>query len=270
MNEVSVIKLLEKNKICYLKNVSSYYMNSDIVVLSDGQVQYLGEILSKNNYNSSELNVDEYTISRKATDKDILKYESNKKYKEGILEIATNVIFRLDLDMKLITTYYSLNRDKLTFLYFSEGRVDFRDLLKELAMIFKTKIELYQVTEREHSKEISGLGPCGKPLCCTNFLTDFHQVSIKMVKEQNLIFNISKVTGVCGKLLCCLKYENDYYKKVASLFPDINSSIIYNDKEYILKDIDPIKELVMLKSTENGDVIAVKIEQFTDGAFTNA
>ena len=131
----------------------------------------------------------------------------------------------MNLEMKLVDVEYTFDRNKIIFYFTAEGRVDFRDLVKDLASIFRTRIELRQIGVRDEAKMLGGIGPCGRMLCCSTFLGDFEPVSIKMAKDQNLSLNPSKISGLCGRLMCCLKYENDEYEEAREQMPDIGDKI---------------------------------------------
>ena len=150
-------------------------------------------------------------IKRKATTSDIARIEENHVREERAAEICRKKIMEHNLPMNLIEVNYAFDLSKIVFYFTAEGRVDFRELVKDLAYIFRTRIDLRQVGVRDEAKKIGGTGCCGRPLCCANFLGDFAQVSIRMAKEQNLSLNPAKISGICGRLLCCLKFESDYY-----------------------------------------------------------
>lgn len=158
-------------------------------------------------------------ILRLATDEDLKQYEDNKEVAPFALDICKKAIKDLSLEMKLLGAEYTLDRSKIIFTYTSDGRVDFRQLLVELAKKIKTRIELKQVGERDGAKQLGGIGLCGRELCCSKHLTNFDTVSIKMAKNQNLSLNPQKITGVCGKLLCCIAYENDTYTDLKKGLP---------------------------------------------------
>ena len=129
------------------------------------------------------------------------------------------------LDMKLVDVEYTFDRNKVIFYFTADGRVDFRELVKDLAAIFRTRIELRQIGVRDEAKMLGGIGPCGRMLCCSTFLGDFDPVSIKMAKDQNLSLNPTKISGLCGRLMCCLKYENDEYEAAKEQLPDLGEMI---------------------------------------------
>lgn len=150
-------------------------------------------------------------VIRKATDEDKAHYERNKQKEKDAMEICRQKINAHQLPMRLIDAEYTFDLGKIIFYFTAEGRVDFRELVKDLAAIFKTRIELRQIGVRDEAKMLGGIGPCGRELCCSSFLGDFEPVSIKMAKEQNLSLNPAKISGICGRLMCCLKYESQLY-----------------------------------------------------------
>ena len=165
------------------------------------------------------------SVLRLATKEDIKKYEDNKKISSSALNKAIDISNKLGLDMKFIDCNYTLDRNQLLFNFIADDRVDFRELAKKLAALYKTRIELRQVGVRDKAKEIGGIGPCGRILCCSTFLNDFNSVSINMAKNQNLSLNPTKINGICGRLLCCLKYEDDVYLELKKDYPKIGSKV---------------------------------------------
>mgnify|MGYP001027928712 FL=1 len=150
-------------------------------------------------------------VIRKASDEDKANYELNKQKEKDAMEICKQKINAHKLPMRLIDAEYTFDMGKIIFYFTAEGRVDFRELVKDLAAIFKTRIELRQIGVRDEAKMLGGIGTCGRELCCSSFLGDFEPVSIKMAKEQNLSLNPAKISGICGRLMCCLKYESQLY-----------------------------------------------------------
>lgn len=164
-------------------------------------------------------------VLRIATEEDIAKHKENKDKEEAALKICLNKISDHGLNMKLIDVEYTFDNNKVIFYFTAEGRVDFRDLVKDLATIFKTRIELRQIGVRDEAKMLGGLGPCGRPLCCSTFLGDFASVSIKMAKEQSLSLNPTKISGICGRLMCCLNYEQSTYEDIRKRLPRVGSIV---------------------------------------------
>jgi cell fate regulator YaaT (PSP1 superfamily) len=151
-------------------------------------------------------------VIRKATPADLETYNNNKQKEKEALEICRQKVLEHKLPMRLIDAEYTFDRGKVIFYFTAEGRVDFRELVKDLASIFKTRIELRQIGVRDEAKMLGGIGSCGQELCCHCFLGEFEPVSIKMAKEQNLSLNPTKISGICGRLMCCLKYESELYE----------------------------------------------------------
>ncbi len=184
---------------------------------------------------------------RPATKEDVKHNEENTKKEEEAFVICNEKITAHGLDMKLVDVQYTFDNSKLLFYFTSAGRVDFRELVKDLASVFKTRIELRQIGIRDEAKLIGGLGICGRSLCCAGFLTDFGQVSIKMAKEQNLSLNATKISGNCGRLMCCLRYEHKAYEEEIRLTPPVDSVVKTPDGVGTVCDISPLLGLVKVK-----------------------
>lgn len=187
------------------------------------------------------------SVLRIADENDIKKHQENKAKEKDALEICTKKIQEHKLIMKLIDVEYTFDNNKVIFYFTADGRVDFRELVKDLATIFKTRIELRQIGVRDEAKMIGGLGPCGRSLCCSSFLGDFASVSIKMAKEQNLSLNPTKISGICGRLMCCLNYEQSTYESIRKELPKVGSIVKTPDGtgEVIKNSI--VKESVKVK-----------------------
>lgn len=164
-------------------------------------------------------------VIRVATEEDARLEEENKKKEKEAFSICLEKIQRHKLDMKLIDVEITFDHNKLIFYFTSDGRVDFRELVKELAAIFRMRIELRQIGVRDEAKMLNGIGICGRPLCCATFLGDFQPVSIKMAKEQSLSLNPTKISGICGRLMCCLKYEEEVYEELNKKLPNVGDII---------------------------------------------
>ncbi|MBQ1230487.1 MAG: stage 0 sporulation family protein [Clostridia bacterium] len=168
-------------------------------------------------------------LIRLATEEDIAHNQENCKKEKEALSICQQKILAHKLEMKLIDAQYAFDNSKLLFYFSAEGRVDFRELVKDLASVFRTRIELRQIGIRDEAKLLGGIGACGRPLCCSTFLPDFAQVSIKMAKEQNLSLNSSKISGVCGRLMCCLRYESETYTEEIRRTPPHDATVKTED-----------------------------------------
>jgi cell fate regulator YaaT (PSP1 superfamily) len=197
------------------------------------------------------------SVLRKATEADEKAYEENKKREVEAFQICAEKIEKHGLVMKLIDVEYTFDNNKVIFYFTADGRVDFRELVKDLATIFKTRIELRQIGVRDEAKMVGGLGPCGRPLCCSTFLGDFASVSIKMAKEQNLSLNPTKISGLCGRLMCCLNYEQSTYEDIRKRLPKVGS-IVNTEKgrgEVVANSVVNEKVKVRLKTKEGEDYI---------------
>jgi cell fate regulator YaaT (PSP1 superfamily) len=164
-------------------------------------------------------------VVRIADHKDRMIVEENKQAAQEAYDVCNEKVNGHQLDMKLVDVEYTFDRNKVIFYFTADGRVDFRELVKDLAAIFRTRIELRQIGVRDEAKMLGGIGPCGRMLCCSTFLGDFDPVSIKMAKDQNLSLNPTKISGLCGRLMCCLKYENDEYEAAKEQLPDLGEMI---------------------------------------------
>lgn len=245
----------------------SYYFSTHIDLVKGDKVVVetirgleLGEVITDLK-DISEFNLDTELkpIKRKANRADIDIHAFNKTKAIKSLEICKEIVKHYDLDMHLVNCEYTLDASKVIFMYTSESRVDFRELLKELASVFKCRIELRQIGPRDKSKIVGGLGSCGLPLCCSSFLGEFDGVSINMAKNQLLAINIDKISGACGRLLCCLKYEDDVYTIEKQRFPKIGSRVKYEDKIVKVVGLNIISDLV--KIDYDGNVSFVHLNE---------
>ncbi len=186
-------------------------------------------------------------VVRRATEEDIARHEENVAREKEALEICTQKILDHDLKMKLIDVEYTFDNSKLLFYFTAEGRVDFRELVKDLAAVFRTRIELRQIGIRDETKLLGGIGICGRPFCCKTFLSDFVQVSIKMAKEQNLSLNSAKISGACGRLMCCLRYEYDTYQEEIRRTPKTDQIVATPDGDGTVIEVQPLAGLVRVR-----------------------
>ena len=186
-------------------------------------------------------------IMRIATEQDMLTQKRNEEYEKDAFDIAIERIAEHNLEMKLVDVEYAFDHSKIIFYFTANGRVDFRLLVKNLASIFKTRIELRQIGVRDEAKMLGGIGPCGRPICCRTFLSDFTPVSIKMAKEQNLSLNPTKISGLCDRLMCCLKYEQDQYEATRKRMPRVGREIITPDGVGTINAINVLEETVRVR-----------------------
>ena len=197
------------------------------------------------------------SVVRIATQEDIERHEANLILEKNAFDICLKKIPEHKLDMKLIDAEYTFDNNKLLFYYSAEGRVDFRDLVKDLASVFRTRIEMRQIGIRDEAKMMGGIGVCGRPFCCATFLSDFAQVSIKMAKEQNLSLNSAKISGTCGRLMCCLNYEYQTYEEELRLTPPAGSRVKTEEGQGIITEINPLTGMlkVSLSDKQGNNVI---------------
>lgn len=193
------------------------------------------------------LEVEKIRYLKPATTLDMQTAKSNKLEAEKIKETTKQKIKEFELEMKIDEVFLSLDKSKITIYFTSDGRVDFRNLVKDLATTFKSRIELKQIGPRDEVRCMGGFGPCGKVCCCKEFLNDFDHVTIKMAKTQNLSLNPTKISGLCGRLMCCLAYENEHYAETASLMPKINSEVITPNGKGVVVFNDLLKRQITVK-----------------------
>lgn len=193
-------------------------------------------------------------VIRTATEADEETERKNKEKEKEAFKICLEKIKKHDLEMKLIDTEYTFDNNKVLFYFTADGRIDFRELVKDLASVFKTRIELRQIGVRDETKIVGGIGICGRPLCCASYLPEFIPVSIKMAKEQNLSLNPTKISGVCGRLMCCLKYEEETYEELNSKLPNIGDYVTTDDgQKGEVHSVSILRQLVKVVVTINGD-----------------
>lgn len=209
---VAGIRFRPAGKIYYFECEELQLEDYDLVIVETVRGIECGlVVMGKREVPEKELVLPLKKVMRKATEQDKASYEKNKQKEKEALEICKQKICQHKLPMRLIDAEYTFDMGKIIFYFTAEGRVDFRELVKDLAAIFKTRIELRQIGVRDEAKMIGGIGTCGRVLCCSSFLGEFEPVSIKMAKEQNLSLNPAKISGICGRLMCCLKYESELY-----------------------------------------------------------
>lgn len=202
-------------------------------------------------------------VIRVATDEDKAHAEDNRRREEEAFSTCLQKIKNHNLDMKLIDVEFTFDNNKILFYFTAEGRVDFRELVKDLAAVFKTRIELRQIGVRDEAKMLGGLGVCGRVLCCNSFLGEFQPVSIKMAKEQGLSLNPTKISGTCGRLMCCLKYEQEAYEEVLGRIPKVGAIVETPEGQGVIMGISLLKELAKVK-LDKGNETDLKIYSISD------
>src|SRR5699024_813279 len=194
----------------------------------------------------------------------------NQEQADKAFEICTEKIKEHRLDMRLAEVEYTFDRNKIIFYFTADGRVDFRNLVKNLAALFKTRIELRQIGVRDEAKMLGGIGPCGRMLCCSTVLGDFEPVSIKMAKDQNLSLNPTKISGLCGRLMCCLKYENDQYEEAIRDMPDIGQSITTPYGQGAVVGLNILDKLIQIEINDNKRVIEYTVDELIEEGIITA
>src|SRR5699024_979986 len=203
-------------------------------------------------------------VIRVAAEEDKERVLSNEEQAEKAFDIASEKITEHELEMNLVDVDYTLDRNKVIFYFTADGRIDFRNLVKDLASIFKTRIELRQIGVRDEAKMLGGIGPCGRMLCCSTFLGDFEPVSIKMAKDQNLSLNPAKISGLYGRLMCCLKYENDEYEDAKKSLPDIGQFIDTTEGKGKVVGLNILERLIKVELKESEHVVEYTVDELLD------
>ncbi|PAD33610.1 PSP1 domain-containing protein [Terribacillus saccharophilus] len=203
-------------------------------------------------------------VIRIATDKDKFTVAENTENAAQAHKVCEKKIREHKLDMNLVEVEYTFDRNKVIFYFTADGRVDFRNLVKDLAAVFKTRIELRQIGVRDEAKLLGGIGPCGRMLCCSTFLGDFEPVSIKMAKDQNLSLNPAKISGLCGRLMCCLKYENDEYEEAKRELPDLGEAIRTSYGSGKVVGLNILERLVQIEVPEKERVIEYTLDELIE------
>lgn len=227
------VRFKKAGKIYYFLPGDEVLMIDDGVIVETARgVEYGTVVIGPKEVSKDNLVMPVKQVMRKATLKDLQQLEKNEEREEKAYAICLEKIAKRRLPMKLINVEYTFDMNKIVFFFTADGRIDFRELVKDLATVFRTRIELRQVGVRDEAKVLNGIGACGRPLCCSNFLGDFSPVSIRMAKDQNLSLNPTKISGVCGRLMCCLNYEDDLYKKGGDLY-------VKKDRNLSVQDVEP-------------------------------
>lgn len=254
--EVSGIRFKASGKVYFFDKNGFTPRDGDFVIVDTARGAEFGEVAYASRLvPETSLVLPLRPILRIATDEDKLHHEENKRKEKDAFGICLEKIQKHELDMKLVDVQYTFDNSKLLFYFTSAGRVDFRELVKDLASVFKTRIELRQIGIRDESKILGGLGACGRPLCCSTFLSDFAQVSIKMAKEQNLSLNTGKISGCCGRLMCCLQYEYPVYAEESAKTPPVESVVKTPDGIGTVVEISPLLGNVKVRLHDNPEVM---------------
>ena len=248
MIKIVGVRFKNAGKIYYFDPVDfEIEKNIDVVVETARGLEYGKIVVGPKEIEEEKLISPLKPIIRIATEEDKAIYRENKEKAKETFEICQQKIKEHGLTMFLIDCEYTFDRNKLIFYFTAEGRIDFRELVKDLASIFKTRIELRQIGVRDEAKSIGGLGTCGRKLCCSSWLGDFQPVSIKMAKDQSLSLNPTKISGICGRLMCCLKYEHDVYVEAIEKMPVVGSVVKVENQKGKVIEINPLLEQIKIE-----------------------
>lgn len=261
MKSIIGVRFKKPGKIYFFDPGNLKISKQDNVIVETAMGQELGEVIIPNREIPDEKVVSPLKkVIRIATDKDKKHYEENKKKEKEAFVVCNKKIKEHNLEMNLTDVAYNFDNSKIIFYFTADGRIDFRELVKDLAAIYKTRIELRQIGVRDEVRRIGGNGMCGRELCCCSFLNNFDTVSIKMAKEQNISLNPSKISGNCGRLMCCLKYEQDVYDEKLKKLPKIGATVKTEDGEGEVCGIETLKERVKVKFTDGEDTFYKRYE----------
>lgn len=259
MIEVVGVSLSENGKKYYFSpNSLNLKENLTVIVETEKGLQFGKVVSAIEQVEESRLKLPLKNVVRIASKKDYNNHIQNIKDAKKALHECKRIAKKLNLNMQIMDANFTFNRDQLIFRFLSDNRVDFRELAKQLASIYKTRIELRQVGVRDKAREIGGLAPCGKGLCCSQYSYDFNSVSINMAKNQNIALNPNKINGVCGRLLCCLKYENDNYTNNRKKLPSVGDIVKTEHGEGVVSNLD-ILNLKYQVEVKNYGLIEMKV-----------
>ena len=259
--------IFRTGRIGYYQNTKGLNIQPEDIIIVEvergddiAQVIHLG--IKEEEMDAQVLTGKTLNIRRQANSEDLEKMKNLSYEEDKAAKTFLGLLDHYPFEMKLIETIYQFDGNKLTFFFTAEGRIDFRSFVRELANIFKTRIELHQTTGRDEARRLGGFGMCGKQYCCGSFLKRFNQVTIKMAKDQNLAGNLTKISGPCGRLLCCLNFEEDFYVEEAKGFPIVGTFVSYQNTKMMVFRLNVLAQKVMLAS-EEGVIQEIDLDEFS-------
>lgn len=272
MIEVIGVRFKKTGKIYYFDPESeAISLDSYVIVETVRGVEFGKVVIASKDVDEEDVVLPLKKVIRVATDDDKLTVVENQKQAKQAIGVCTKKIVEHKLDMNLVDVEYTFDRNKIIFYFTADGRIDFRNLVKDLASMFKTRIELRQIGVRDEAKMLGGVGPCGRMLCCSTFLADFEPVSIKMAKDQNLSLNPAKISGLCGRLMCCLKYENDNYESAKREMPDLGQTIKTPYGKGKVTGLNILEKLVQVELADKDSTVEYTLdEMIEEGILTQA
>ena len=254
MSQIVGIKFKDTGKLYYFApNGLEFVEGEGVIVETARGVEYGTVAIANKEVADEDIKGELKPVLRKATDEDVKKHEENVAKRKEAIRTAQSMANRRKLDMKFVDAEFTFDNAKLLFYFTSETRIDFRDLVRELASEFHTRIELRQIGIRDECKMKGGLGPCGRVCCCNDYMNDFERVSIKMAKRQGLFLNPNKISGLCGRLMCCLKFEDDYYNDTLKFMPKAGSEVDTPKGRGKVESTDILRQTVVVKVAGKDD-----------------
>lgn len=270
MCKVVGVKFRNAGKVYYFGPGKEELKQGDHVIVETARGLEFGTVtMGEKEIDEKELVSPLKQVIRKATEDDARKHQKNLERRDDAMQLCQQKIDAHKLEMKLIDAEYTLDNNKIVFYFTADGRVDFRELVKDLASVFRMRIELRQIGVRDEAKMLGGVGNCGRGLCCHTWMTDFEPVSIKMAKVQNLSLNPTKISGICGRLMCCLKFENEVYTKLKKGMPNTGERVKTPDGNAVVVDTNILEATVKTRlvleeaSQENGEEEKLSTEFYT-------
>ena len=266
MKEIIGVRFRPNGKIYFFDPEDKKVEVSDFVIVETARgVEYGKVVLGRRELDETKFSSNIKPVIRIATPEDKVKYEENKEKSKKAFNICLEKIAKHKLNMKLIEAEYTFDNNKVLFYFTADGRIDFRELVKDLASVFKTRIELRQIGVRDETKIVGGIGICGRELCCNKHLSEFVPVSIKMAKEQNLSLNPTKISGVCGRLMCCLKHEQDTYEYLNGKLPNVGDTVRTMDGvKGEVRSVNVLRQkvdVIITDQDDNKEVVTYPIEE---------
>ncbi|CZR00248.1 PSP1 domain-containing protein [Trichococcus collinsii] len=256
MKNVIGVRFMPVGPISYYEAGQTKYKMDEKLIINNGNAVDIGQVVIVDKKSNEEGGILSHkNIIRVATEKDLEQDEKNRAEAKEAFAVCKTKMKQLKLEMKLIKAEYTFDRSRLTFHFSSEGRIDFRELVRELAAVFRTRIELHQIGVRDEAKILGGIGPCGRTLCCSTFLGDFVPVSIKMAKDQGLSLNPTKISGLCGRLMCCLNYENDTYVSLRKAMPDYGQEVMTPEGKGKVVELNVLSQVVKVRLFEHNKTV---------------
>jgi cell fate regulator YaaT (PSP1 superfamily) len=268
--DVVGVRFKKAGKIYYFDPGDLLIQKDDFVIVETVRgVEYGRAVVPRKQVEDHDVVLPLKKVVRIADHKDRMIVEENKQAAQEAYDVCNEKVNGHQLDMKLVDVEYTFDRNKVIFYFTADGRVDFRELVKDLAAIFRTRIELRQIGVRDEAKMLGGIGPCGRMLCCSTFLGDFDPVSIKMAKDQNLSLNPTKISGLCGRLMCCLKYENDEYEAAKAQLPDLGEMIETPQGRGKVVGLNILERVLQVELKEQDRVLEYTLDEIIkEGAFS--